>query len=211
MYNSGWWEADEPKLGADILLPCGWGREEGCRCPFGSNAPSIQSFNWVSFICLRWPLLFSISPSSFPSLIYFFVPRPAPSSSPSSSFHPKSKLPFLVVWQQTNIPESYCDFRHNGLLFSKPVWWAVRRQDHGVLHFQQQINIQKIEFSVHFSVIFPVFFFPFVLRCPSSPCRLCFPFGFQLVCLSFHYFVLSHYDQTLLLPVSWSQCPCTQW
>lgn len=64
-----------PKHFPDIFLPCRSVRARGCRCPFRSNGPSIQAFNWVSFICLQWPLLFLISPLLFLSLIYFFVPH----------------------------------------------------------------------------------------------------------------------------------------
>ena len=32
VYSSGWWDADEPKAGADIFLPCGLGRGGRCVC-----------------------------------------------------------------------------------------------------------------------------------------------------------------------------------
>lgn len=51
--------------------------DEGLRCPFRSNGPFLQSFHCVSLICLLWPLLFSISPSSVPSLGHFFALPPS--------------------------------------------------------------------------------------------------------------------------------------
>lgn len=91
---------------------------------------------------------------SFPHL--FFLCPTQLSLLLSLSFLPKSKFLFLLVWQHTHLPASSSDFRHNGLLFSKPIWWAVRRQYHAEVHFQHRINIQKIDFSVHFPLIFSI-------------------------------------------------------
>lgn len=77
--------------------------------------------------------------------------------------------------------------------------------------FSFKNDTQKIEFSAYFLFvcvffIFFTHFFPFVLRCPSTP------FGSQLVSLSFPPTLFSaFYDQALLLPMLWSQCAHRQW
>lgn len=180
--------------------PALWLRErvevvEGCRCPFRSNGPSIQSFNWVSFICLQWPLLFSISSSSFPALIHFFFHPP---SLPSPNSPPRSCLQERPT--SVRMAVTCC--------FSEHIWQVLRKQCDGELHFQIQINTQNTEnrFSLLFPHIFSSLSFTVLLSVSSLS-----PFGSQLVSQSFPFcFVHSHYHRALLSLIPRSQCPCTQ-
>lgn len=136
----------------ELTFPCPVAEGEaggGCRCPFRSNGPSIHSFNWVSFICLQWPLLFSISPPSFPLLIHFFHAPPLPPSLPP--FLPpvlllQSLLSFFWVSLTAHPsipcvnPTAYSDFRYHGrhLLFSKRTWREAVRKQCGILWASNQ-------------------------------------------------------------------------
>lgn len=149
--------------------PALWLRErveavEGCRCLFRSNGPSIQSFNWVSFICLQWPLLFSISPSSFPALIHFFF-------FPPSSLPPVSKLSSVCknARLQSEWPSPVVFLSTSDRLWGNSVMASC------TFRFKSIPRIQKIGFLFFFLTYFPL--------CPSlsfSQCHLCLPLTLSL-------------------------------
>lgn len=146
--------------------PALWLRErvevvEGCRCPFRSNGPSIQSFNWVSFICLFYspflPLRF------LRSSIFFFI-------------LPPSRLQTLlrvVVCKNARLQSEWPS--PVVFLSTSDRFWGNSVMASCTFRFKSIPRIQKIGF-----LFFSLTYFPL---CPSlsfSQCHLCLPLALSL-------------------------------